>query len=135
ADLGGGGLGLLALDADQGGLVLAVGEPDLEKAVGEECNADDGKEQRDIFAKQRPADLAPAALFRNHIEHALHLVGRGCQRVLQAIHYSITSSASASKLVEMSNPSALAVFKLMLNSYLLGCWTGNSAGLAPFRSR
>src|SRR5439155_15716197 len=73
ADLGGGGLGLLALNADQGGLVLAVGEPDFEQAVAEQGHAHDGEEERDVLAEQRSADLAPAALFHNLIEHALHL--------------------------------------------------------------
>ena len=31
------------------------------------------------------------------------------------------------------SPSALAVFRLITNSNLVGCSTGRSAGLAPFR--
>jgi len=38
--------------------------------------------------------------------------------------YSITSSARASKVVGMSRPSALAVFKLMTSSYLVGACNG-----------
>src|SRR5262249_23222362 len=49
--------------------------------------------------------------------------------------HSITSSASATKLLGISRPSALAALRLMLNSYLLGCCTGNSAGFAPLRMR
>ena len=33
----------------------------------------------------------------------------------------------------MVNPSALAVFRLMTNSNFVGCSTGRSAGLAPFK--
>ena len=60
ADLRRRGLGLLALDADQRGLVLLVGEPDLEHAVGEQGDADNGDEQADIFAKQSAANLSVA---------------------------------------------------------------------------
>ena len=59
ADLGGGGLGLLALDADQRGLVLLIGEPDLEQAVGEQRDTHDREEQRDIFAEQRLRTFVP----------------------------------------------------------------------------
>ena len=32
----------------------------------------------------------------------------------------------------MLRPSAFAVLRLMTSSNLVGCWTGRSAGLAPF---
>jgi len=47
--------------------------------------------------------------------------------------YSITSSASCCKWRGTSRPSAFAVFRLMMSSILLGCSTGKSPGLAPFR--
>src|SRR5262245_1292971 len=43
-------------------------------------------------------------------------------------HHSITSSAQAIRVAGSSKPSALAVFRLMTSSYLLGAWTGRSAG-------
>ena len=49
--------------------------------------------------------------------------------------YSITSSARASNVGGTSSPRALAVFRLITSSYLVGCWTGNSAGFAPLRMR
>ena len=55
ADLGRRGLGLLALDPDQGRLVLLKREYDLRQSVGEEGDANDGKKQSDVFAKQPPA--------------------------------------------------------------------------------
>ena len=62
ADLGGGGLRLLVLDPDQRGLVLAIIEENLENAVGQQRDADDGDEQRDIFGEQPAADfLRPGA--------------------------------------------------------------------------
>src|SRR5438132_5419291 len=50
-------------------------------------------------------------------------------------HHSITSSASESRLSEILMPSALAVFKLITVSNLVGCNTGSSEGFAPLRIR
>ena len=47
--------------------------------------------------------------------------------------HSITSSASASSIGGIAKPSALAVFKLMTRSNLVGCSTARSAGFAPRR--
>ena len=49
--------------------------------------------------------------------------------------HSITSSARARSAWGTSRPSALAVFKLMTNSNLVGACTGRSPGLAPFKIR
>jgi hypothetical protein len=49
--------------------------------------------------------------------------------------YSITSSARASSIGEISSPSALAVFRLMTVWYLTGPCTGRSAGCSPLRMR
>ena len=49
-----------------------------------------------------------------------------------ALH-SITSSARASIVGGMVRPSAFAVFRLITNSKIVGCSTGRSAGLAPFK--
>src|SRR5262249_18060028 len=49
--------------------------------------------------------------------------------------HSMTSSARDIKLSENFTPSALAVLRLITNSNLVGCMTGRSAGLAPFRTR
>src|SRR5262245_18159848 len=45
--------------------------------------------------------------------------------------YSITSSAVASSVVGMERPSALAVFRLITNSNLVGRSIGRSAALVP----
>ena len=45
--------------------------------------------------------------------------------------YSITSSAVACSVGGMSRPSALAVFRLIINSNFVGCSTGMSPGLVP----
>ena len=45
--------------------------------------------------------------------------------------YSITSSARCWRWKGTSSPSALAVFRLMINSNLVGCSIGMSAGFVP----
>src|SRR6516164_339973 len=65
---------------------------------------------------------------------------RGCRPAeqrdeLAPFHYSITSSASASSVGGMSRPSSLAAFRLIAISNLVGCTTGRSAGLSPWRIR
>ena len=52
----------------------------------------------------------------------------GCEQLQQGSPYSITSSASAKSFGENWIPSALAVFRLMTNSNLVGCCTGSSPG-------
>src|SRR5262245_21634111 len=47
--------------------------------------------------------------------------------------HSITSSAMACNVGGTVRPSALAVLRLMTSSSLVDCWTGKSAGLAPWR--
>ena len=49
--------------------------------------------------------------------------------------YSITSSARASSGSGIVRLSALAVLRLMINSTLVDCWTGRSAGFVPRRIR
>jgi hypothetical protein len=48
--------------------------------------------------------------------------------------HRITLSALAKTLGGIVNPICFAVFKLMTSSNFIGCSTGSSAGLAPFRS-
>src|SRR5262249_55612244 len=48
-------------------------------------------------------------------------------------HHSITSLAMASSVTGTSRPSAFAALRLMTSSNLVGCSTGISAGLSPFR--
>src|SRR5262249_61097489 len=57
------------------------------------------------------------------------------QRDERAPFHSITSSARASTVEGMSSPSALAVLRLIVSSYLVGVWTGKSAAFSPLRMR
>jgi hypothetical protein len=67
----------------------------------------------------------PGASLRSHTA--------GCTAERRA--HSITSSARASSVAGTSSPSALAVLRLMTNSYLVGACTGRSAGFSPLRMR
>ena len=49
--------------------------------------------------------------------------------------HSITSSASESSIGGTSRPRVLAVLRLIARSYLVGAWTGRSAGFSPLRIR
>ena len=57
------------------------------------------------------------------------------QRDEVAPPHSITSSARASSVGGTSRPSAVAVLRLSTSSYLVGPWTGSSAGFSPLRMR
>jgi hypothetical protein len=48
--------------------------------------------------------------------------------------YSISSSARPISVFGTVRPSALAVLRLMINSNLVACTTGNSAGFSPLRT-
>ena len=124
ADLGRRGLGLLALDADQGCLVLLKGEDDFRQSVREQGDAHDGKKQADVFPKQPPAHPRCCRLLRRH--------GRGIER--RGSH-SITSSARAMSVGGTSRPIAFAVLSLITNSNLFGAWTGRLPGFSPLRTR
>jgi hypothetical protein len=75
---------LLALDLDQRFLMLAIGNPYFEDAVGEQRHANHGNEQRGIFQEQA------AASFPRH-------VGAGCSGALgrRVVGHPATSSARA----------------------------------------
>src|SRR5215813_14950174 len=52
---------------------------------------------------------------------------------MEPVHHSTTSSARPRRDGGIVRPRALAVLRLMTNSNLVGCSTGRSAGLRPFR--
>ncbi len=86
------------------------------------------------LAQRKPGDERP--LRRRLGEHRMRPSRRAAeQRDELAPPHSITSSASASSRSGTFRPSVLAVLRLMTSSNLVGCWTGNSAGLAPLRMR
>src|SRR6516164_428705 len=83
---------------------------------------------RCMSAVSSEADIAEA---REHVRFGPLLTKVHCSRMAR---YSITSSASDSKLSEILRPSALAVFILITVSNLTGSDTGISAGFAPLRT-
>src|SRR6202044_156458 len=76
----------------------------------------------------------PAALLRprSHRPQQRHRRAAEKRNDLAPPH-SITSSARASSVGGISTPSERAVFKLRMNSNLVACRTGRSAGLVPLR--
>src|SRR5262249_290028 len=64
-----------------------------------------------------------------------HQIGTSMPQGGHPPHHSITSSARASSVGGTSRPGALAVLRLITNSYLVGYCTGKSAGLSPLRMR
>jgi hypothetical protein len=89
-----------------------------------QCNAD---AERRAYARARPKAPADAA-------HLPLADGSSIPIKISAPH-STTSSARASSIAGTSRPSALAVFRLITSSYLVGCCTGRTAGLSPLRMR
>src|SRR5439155_8122537 len=80
------------------------------------------------------ADAPHALLLRARRERPRSRRAADSQDELAAFH-SITSSASAGSLGDMSRPRTLAVCRLMTNSNLAARITGRSAGFSPFRIR
>src|SRR5262249_42281534 len=64
-------------------------------------------------------------------KHKEHSAKRGSKGFL--IHHRMTRSALARRLGGIASPICLAAFRLTTNSNFVGCSTGRSAGLAPFR--
>src|SRR5262245_31702243 len=81
---------------------------------------------RDASAARSEPDRLPA---HSHVDTSL----RRLDPTARLVHYSITSSVRASSEAGIVIPSALAALRLRTSSYLDGCSTGKSAGVAPFR--
>src|SRR5262249_17839703 len=88
-----------------------------------------------MIARLRPRDAGqrhPRVDAKGKMRLGLHAVRSRSSRASH-VGYSITSSASASNLSGISRPSALAVLRLITSSNFVGCSTGKSAGLEPFK--
>ena len=82
--------------------------------------------------EQNESGYPSIADMRADIDWCLLLVHNSCQSRRSKRHlYSITSSARESSVGGTSRPSALAVLRLITSSYLVGTWTGRSAGFRP----
>src|SRR5262249_14909887 len=159
ADLCGGSFRLLALNADQRRLVLAIIEHDVEDAVGQQCDGNHCHEQGDIFSEQaspgfrrgrlgtgvlRPVSACGCSLslraaqlikqFKTLLARTIPDSGAACPlRHQVTTSYSITSSARASNGSGMVRPRALAALRFMINSTVVDRWTGRSPGFSPLR--
>jgi len=85
-----------------------------------------------VFSAPHPTNGGRGA-GRSRANLAMISAGRADGRDEVAPFHSITSSARSRKVSEIFSPNALAVFILTISSNCVGCSTGRSAGLAPFR--
>ena len=69
----------------------------------------------------------------NHRRIIPHTGTRSKTQTHDLPRYSMTSSARPRSDSGIVRPSAFAVLRLTISSNFIGCWTGKSAGLAPFR--
>ena len=88
-----------------------------------------------ILAVPRHVRLAPESDRRADVLACRLRAKKRHTRRSKQHHYSITSSARASNVGGTSMPSARAVLRLIVKTYLVGCSTGISAGLPPRRIR
>ena len=87
----------------------------------------------DIQSKKYDVRFTPKSGHRNSVAECPLCAKSRHYAMQQTAAYSITSSASNWIELGTSIPSALAVFRLMMNSNLVDCRTGRSAGFAPLR--
>ena len=80
---------------------------------------------------QLPLAQPPRLLAMDRSAISLRTTGFDAPALTLSKPYSITSSARASTDAGRSRKSALAVFRLITSSYLVGVCTGRSAGFAP----
>ena len=122
------GLGLRAVEPVDLGVVeqLAVAERDVDPDVAV------------LPARLQQENAMPARGGQTVGEHAARSARADddvVERVPRVNAYSMASSERACSVAGISMPSALAVFRLITSSNVVGCMTGRSAGLAPFRMR
>ncbi|MGY3279267.1 hypothetical protein ACVJ5M_006864 [Bradyrhizobium sp. S3.7.6] len=116
ADLDGRACCLLALGRREKLLLLAIGEPDVEAGVDGERGKGEGDDRVEIFSEQ------PAR-------------GRPQMSLVDRLVHSRISSARASSVKGMFNPSERATVRLIRSSYFRGDCTGRSPALVPRRMR
>src|SRR5262249_18512876 len=90
---------------------------------------------RKLSPRDRPCRLIPLAAKDGVNQYSKALPGQKKRKRHTGIHYTITRSARTSSDGRMVRPRALGVLRLMTSSYLVGCSTGRSAGLAPLIMR
>src|SRR5262249_8800415 len=112
------------------GLTLDITE--IEKSFAKNLEGRRGRRRGRKWRED--ADLSSRGLLRARRERPRYTRAAE-QRYERAALHSITSSARASKVAGTSRPSALAVFRLITSSNLVGCMIGRSAGFAPLRMR
>ena len=112
--------------------------PPVGIAGGARCVLERSSEMRDEGLLLRWTADHNAALTKDHVAPIPAVRGHLMEppeSTLSAIRlpHSITSSTRDRNDSGIVSPSALAVLRLTTSWNLVGCWTGRSAGLAPFR--
>src|SRR4029077_9228837 len=114
--------------------VAAVGPAQLLQHLHKRSEADLSVRVGSRRAKEHPDAPHTLALLRARgVRHRNRRAGKPRDEL--APPHSITSSARASSDGGTVRPSALAVFRLITSSYLVGACTGRSAGFSPLRMR
>jgi hypothetical protein len=86
-----------------------------------------------LTAVVKETDLRDLRVWLRLNDKRRHEEAQHQQSAERAHLHRITSSAWNSSVGGMVSPIALAVLRLMISSNFVGCSTGRSAGLAPFR--
>jgi hypothetical protein len=110
-----------------------------------QCSADAGPVRSPAMPEPRPLCPPIATIKRTYRQvgsvpkreerHRSKSSPTSCRKRPSTPSYSITSSAMASTAGGIVRPSALAAFRLITRSNLVGRTTGRSPGLAPLRMR
>jgi len=87
------------------------------------------------MGQKQTLELPPKADIRCRDRHVRFVPKSRHMQCSKKPCYSITSSARESTVPGMVRPSALAVFKFTVSSYLVAACTGSSAGFSPLSMR
>src|SRR6516225_9741202 len=123
---------IVARPAEFAGNVPALDDANFAEAL---ADGGDKRSTRLRRALRQVPDHGPRRLLRARRERPSCRCATEQRDEGPTLHHSITSSASASSAGDNSRPSALAAVRLIISSYLVGCWNGRSPGFSPRKMR
>src|SRR5262249_3102956 len=112
--------------------ILSAAKPEARELHTEGLVLVDGRRAVETRSEESEPN-GPSGLLRARRERQCNRRAAEQRHELAAGAHSITSSARASSVGEMSMPNALAVLRLMINSQRVACSMGRSAGFAPLK--